>query len=59
MRAAQDLDPVYVEDIQNGTLRPGDIDIIDIETHARFETPERVLLADPPDEGGERGIGAA
>ena len=40
-------------------MRTGDVDIVDIEADAGLETPQGILLADPADEGGQGGVGAA
>ena len=56
LRTAQNLDPLDIENIQDRPLRPGDIDIVDIETDPRLEPPQRILLADAADESCQRGI---
>ena len=49
--SAQHFDPFDIIDVQNRCLRPVEIDIVEIETHAGFEPRNRVLLADTTDEG--------
>ncbi len=59
LRTAQDLDATHIEDVEHGALRASDIDVVDIEAHARLEAPERILLADAADEGDQGRVGAA
>ena len=59
LRPAQDLDALHVEDIQDRGLRTGDIDVVDVQTHARIEAPQRVLLANAADEGDQGRVRAA
>lgn len=57
MRATQDLDALDIENVQNGTLRAGDIYIVHIQADAGLEAPERVLLANAADKADQRGVG--
>ncbi len=49
LRAAQDLDPPDIVDIEQRALGTGDIDVIDIEADAGVHTPERIGLTDASD----------
>ncbi len=53
LRAAQHLDPLDVEHVQQRALRAGDVDVVQVEADARIDAPERVGLADAAHEGGE------
>src|SRR5690606_5394691 len=54
LRAAQDLDALEVEDIENRTVGRGVVDIIDIEPDPRLEGGQEVDL---PEAANERLIG--
>ncbi|KAG1602618.1 hypothetical protein G6F46_013874 [Rhizopus delemar] len=59
LRAAQHLDARDIEYVQQGALRARDVDVIQIDAHARVGAPGRVGLADAADIGGDRAAGAA
>src|SRR5690606_16214448 len=59
LRATQHLDALDVEHVQQRALRPGDVDVVEVDAHARIHAPERVGLADAADIGGDRAGGAA
>ena len=55
MRAAQDLDAVEVEQVEDRAGQRGEVDVVDIEADARLERRIEVELADAADRGAERG----
>ena len=59
LRSAQDFDPFDVENVQDRALWACNIYIINVETDAGLEAPERVLLADAANERDQGGVGAA
>ena len=59
LRAAQHLDAIDFVQVENGRVRPVEVDVVDVEAHARFEAGDRILLADAADEGRQRRIRAA
>ena len=59
MRTTQHFDAANVEDVEDGTLRAGDIDVIDIKADTGFEPPKRVLLTDAADEADQRRVRSA
>ena len=50
---------VDIINVEHRSLRTRDIDVVDIEADAGLETPERILLTDAADEGGERRVRTA
>src|SRR5690606_35456330 len=52
LRAAQHLDALDVEHVQQGALRAGDVDIVQVDAHARAHAPQRIGLADAAAVGG-------
>src|SRR6185436_7999216 len=42
LRSAQDLDALHVVHVEQRALRTGDVDVVDVETDARIDAPERV-----------------
>ena len=59
LRSAQDLDPLNVIYVKDSCLGPIEVHIVKVDAHALFEARYRILLADPANECGERGIGRA
>ncbi len=59
LRAAQHFEALDVVNVEHGALRAGHVHVVNVETDAGLETPERVLLADAADEGDQRRVGAA
>src|SRR4029079_14230933 len=57
LRAAKDLDPVDVIDIQNRSLRSVEINVVQVKSDALLEAGDRVLLADTANEGCQCRIG--
>ena len=56
LRAAQYFDARNVKDVEHRTLGTRNIDIVDIQTDARFKAPKRILLADAANETDEGGV---
>ncbi len=54
LRSAQHLDALDVEDVEQRALRPGDVDVVEIEADAGVDAPQRIGLADAAHEGGQR-----
>ena len=59
LRPAQHFDPLDIIDVENSGLRAIEIDIVHIQTDARLEAGDRVLLSHAADEGGQRRIRTA
>ena len=59
LRAAQHFDALDVVDVEQGTLRTRDVDVIQIDADAGLEAPQRVVLADAADIGVDRAGGRA
>ena len=59
LRPAQYLDPLQIVYFKHCSLRSVEIDIVEIDADARFETSNGILLADTANEGRQRGIGTA
>src|SRR5690606_14260296 len=53
LRAAQYFDALDVEHVEQRTLRPCDVDIVQVDAHARVHAPQRIGLADAADVGGD------
>src|SRR5690606_15526394 len=49
LRAAQDLDPVEVDEVERGTERDAVVDVVDVDADARFVRELEVVLADAAD----------
>ena len=59
LRAAQHFDALDVVNIEQGALRPRDVDVVEVDADARLEAPQRVVLADAADVGIDRASGRA
>ena len=55
LRTAQHFDTADIEQVEQGTLRTGVINVVEVEAHTRIHTPERVGLTDTAQEHGECG----
>ena len=54
LRSAQHFDARDVVDVEQRALRPGDVDVVDVEADAGIDAPQRIGLADAAHERGER-----
>ncbi len=57
LRTSKHLDPLDVVNVEHCALRTVQVDVVQIDADAVFETGHRVLLADSADECGEGGVG--
>ena len=55
----QHFDARNIHDVQQGALRTGNVDIIQIHTHARIYAPQRIGLTHTTDVGGDGGARSA
>src|SRR6185369_1795945 len=55
LRAAQDLDAVEVEQVEDGAGQRGVVDIVHVDAHARFQCGVEVELADTAYGSAQRG----
>ena len=49
LRAAQYLEVLHIDHVEQRSLRPRHIDIVDVHADARLESPQRVALTDAAD----------
>jgi hypothetical protein len=57
LRAAQHFDALDVVHVEQGALRTRDVHVVQVDTDAGLEAPQRVVLADAADIGVDRAGG--